>query len=103
MKRIVLAGLAVCGAAALSGCADISQLPASAGVGPNPTLPPPTRTLIPTVNIAPATGWPGGGAPVAAAGTAVSPFATDLAHPRWVYVLPNGDVLVAETNAPPKP
>src|SRR4030095_7598170 len=39
----------------------------------------------------------------AAAGTAVSPFATDLAHPRWVYVLPNGDVLVAETNAPPKP
>ena len=103
MKRIVLAGLAVCVVAALSGCADIAQLPASAGVGPNPTLPPPTRTLIPTVNIAPATGWPAGATPVAAAGTAVSPFATGLFHPRWVYVLPNGDVLVAETNAPPKP
>ena len=103
MKRTVFAGLAVCVAAALSGCGDTAQSPASAGVGPNPTLPPPKTTLIPTVNIAPALGWPAGAQPVAAAGTAVSAFATDLAHPRWVYVLPNGDVLVAETNAPPKP
>ena len=78
-------------------------MPASAGVGPNPTLPPPTKTLIPTVHIAPAAGWPAGATPVAAAGTEVSAFATGLDHPRWVYVLPNGDVLVAETNAPPKP
>jgi glucose/arabinose dehydrogenase len=99
----LFAGLAVCVAAAVSGCGDMAQLPASAGVGPNPTLPLPTRTLIPTVNIAPATGWPAGAKPVAAAGTSVSAFATGLAHPRWVYVLPNGDVLVAETNAPPKP
>ena len=103
MKRIVLAGLAVCVAAALSGCGDTAQLPVSAGVGPKPTLPPPTRTLIPTVHIAPAKGWPAGAKPVAAAGTAVSAFATGLDHPRWVYVLPNGDVLVAETNAPPRP
>jgi glucose/arabinose dehydrogenase len=78
-------------------------LPFSAGVGPDPALPPPATTLIPTVNIAPAVGWPAGAKPVAAAGASVSAFAAGLDHPRWVYVLPNGDVLVAETNAPPKP
>jgi glucose/arabinose dehydrogenase len=90
-------------AAGLSGCGDVAQLPASAGVGPNPTLPPPVHTLITTVNIAPADGWPAGAKPESAPGTAVSAFAADLDHPRWIYVLPNGDVLVAETNAPPKP
>ncbi|PTT06114.1 sorbosone dehydrogenase family protein, partial [Pseudomonas sp. HMWF006] len=63
----------------------------------------PNKTLIPTVNIAPAVGWPTGGKPTAAAGTQVAAFAEGLDHPRWLYVLPNGDVLVAETNAPPKP
>ena len=67
------------------------------------TLPPPHKTLIPTVHIAPAKGWADGDKPVAAAGLAVTAFATGLDHPRWLYVLPNGDVLVAETNAPPKP
>jgi glucose/arabinose dehydrogenase len=66
-------------------------------------MPPPNRTLILTVNIAPAKGWPPGGKPVAAQGTTVGAFAAGLDHPRWLYVLPNGDVLVAETNAPPKP
>ena len=61
------------------------------------------RALIPTVHIAPAKGWPAGAKPMAAAGTTVTAFATGLDHPRWLYVLPNGDVLVAETNAPPKP
>jgi len=72
-------------------------------VGPNPRLPAPQKRWIPTVNIAPAVGWPQGAAPVAAEGLAVQAFARDLDHPRWLYVLPNGDVLVAETNAPPKP
>src|SRR5260370_26543690 len=71
--------------------------------GPSPTLPAPEHSWIPTIDIAPATGWPGGGKPVAANGMAVNAFATGLDHPRTVYVLPNGDVLVAETNAPPKP
>jgi glucose/arabinose dehydrogenase len=66
-------------------------------------LPEPNKTLIPTVNIAPAIGWPDGTKPTAAAGTQVAAFAEGLDHPRWLYVLPNGDVLVAETNAPPKP
>lgn len=71
--------------------------------GPSPTLPPPEHSWLPTVNVAAATGWPVGEKPIAASGMAVTAFATGLAHPRTVYVLPNGDVLVAESNAPPKP
>ncbi|MGZ8915131.1 MAG: PQQ-dependent sugar dehydrogenase [Methylobacter sp.] len=78
-------------------------MPISAGIGPHPLLPPPNPTLIPTVNIAQAVGWPANGKPVAAAGMAVNAFAAGLDHPRWLYVLPNGDVLVAETNAPHRP
>jgi glucose/arabinose dehydrogenase len=89
--------------ASLSACGEISRLPMEAGFGPNPELPSPNPTLIPTVHIAPAKGWPAGGTPVAAQGIAVAAFARGLEHPRWLYVLPNGDVLVAETNAPPKP
>ena len=87
----------------LDACGEVATLPEQAGVGPHPTLPPPNPTLLPTVNIAPAKGWPAGITPKAAAGLAVNAFATGLDHPRWLYVLPNGDVLVAETNAPPQP
>ena len=73
------------------------------GVGPAPQLPAPSSSLVPTVNVADAIGWPAGVGPTATAGLAVKPFASGLDHPRWIYVLPNGDVLVAETNAPPKP
>ncbi len=66
-------------------------------------LPPPSPSLIPTVDIAPAKGWPAGAQPRAGPGTRLTAFARGLEHPRWVYVLPNGDVLVAETNAPPRP
>ena len=72
-------------------------------VGPNPVIRPVDQHLIPTVQVAVAKGWAAGAKPVAAPGLAVNPFATGLNHPRWLYVLPNGDVLVAETNAPPKP
>lgn len=87
----------------LAACGEMATLPVSAGSGPRPTLPPPALTLMPTVNIAPAIGWPAGTKPTAAPGTRVAAFAGDLSHPRWLYVLPNGDVLVAESNAPPKP
>ena len=73
------------------------------GVGTYPILPAPERTVITTVNIAPAVGWANAAKPVAAPGLAVAAFASGLDHPRWLYVLPNGDVLVAETNAPTKP
>jgi glucose/arabinose dehydrogenase len=90
-------------ALALAGCGETATLPVQAGTGPQPVLPAPNRTLIPTVNIARATGWPAGAAPQPAPGTRVAAFASGLEHPRWLYVLPNGDVLVAETNAPPRP
>lgn len=87
----------------LSACGETARLQVTDGSGPAPQLPEPNKTLIPTVNIAPAVGWPKGAKPVAAPGTQVAAFASGLDHPRWLYVLPNGDVLVAETNAPPKP
>ena len=89
-------------AMACSACAADTPAPAGAvGYGPNPQLPAPESSLIPTVNIAKAVGWPAGGKPQAAAGTQVNAFAEGLDHPRWLYVLPNGDVLVAESNTPP--
>lgn len=87
----------------LTACGQQATLPVAAGIGPSPTLPPPNKALIPTVKIAPAKGWSDNGMPIAAPGTRVTAFAKDLNHPRWLYVLPNGDVLVAETNAPLKP
>ena len=82
---------------------ESARLPFEAGVGPSPKLPPPNPSLIPTIDIAPAKGWPDGVKPTAAEGLQVTAFASGLSHPRWVYPLPNGDVLVAETAAPPRP
>ena len=87
----------------LGACGDKSTLPAGAGVGPTPALPAPSKSLFPTVNIAPAKGWPQGGKPAAAPGLQVDALATGLDHPRWIHVLPNGDVLVAESNKPQTP
>ena len=86
---------------ALAGCEEANHTVA-AGTGPNPQLPPPRSSWIPTVNIAPAVGWPEGAKPTAAAGMQVAAFARGLDHPRWLHVLPNGDVLVAESNKPAK-
>ncbi|HAX20649.1 MAG TPA: sorbosone dehydrogenase [Hydrogenophaga sp.] len=87
---------------ALGGCAEPARFTVAEGSGNNPALPTPSRALIPTVNIAPARGWPDGAMPTPAPGLRVQAYARDLDHPRWLLVLPNGDVLVAETNAPPK-
>jgi glucose/arabinose dehydrogenase len=84
-------------------CGDRANLAESEAIGPDPVIPEPSGSLIPTINIAPAEGWPQNARPQAAAGLAVNAFATSLDHPRWLYVLPNGDVLVAETNAPERP
>lgn len=98
-----MAWLACWASLSLAACGEVATLPVSAGSGLRPVLPPPVQTLIPTVNIAPAIGWPVGTKPIAAPGTRVAAFARGLDHPRWLYVLPNGDVLVAESNAPAKP
>ena len=99
MKRAFL----LAGALALAGCMESSQVAHEQSVGPQPQLPSPRKTLVPTVHIAPAKGWPSGRMPTPAAGLSVSAFATGLDHPRWVYVLPNGDVLVAESDHPVQP
>jgi glucose/arabinose dehydrogenase len=103
MKKVRLCLLMLPAMLALAACGEEAQLPVSAGIGPDPELPEPNATLIPTVNIATATGWPGGAKPEAAQGLEVTAFAEGLDHPRWLYVLPNGDVLVAESSAPPRP
>ena len=95
--------LVVLSAVCLGACGDIATLPVSAGYGANPTLPPPYKALIPTVNVASAVGWPTGRTPQTPPNLRVAAFASGLDHPRWIHVLPNGDVLVAETNAPPRP
>jgi glucose/arabinose dehydrogenase len=77
-----------------------AALPPISGYGTSPELPTPNQRLIPVINVASATGWKNGEKPVAAEGMEVTAFASGLDHPRWLYVLPNGDVLVAETNAP---
>lgn len=89
-------------AAVSAGCGDETALPKGADTGPNPSLPKPVTSAVPTVNVAPAKGWPEGQMPEAATGLSVSAFARGLNHPRSILVLPNGDVLVAESNAPPK-
>jgi glucose/arabinose dehydrogenase len=98
--RSLLCALAAC---SLAACGDTARLSEAEQSGPQPKLPPPQTSLIPTVKVAPATGWPQGVTPQAAPGLAVAAYASGLDHPRWVYVLPNGDVLVAETAAPPRP
>ncbi|MDB5433635.1 MAG: sorbosone dehydrogenase [Caulobacter sp.] len=98
--QVLLCGLSL---AALAACATAKPLPAAAGFGPDPTLPAPNGSGLPTVKIAPAASWPPGVTPTPAAGLAVKPFATGLTHPRWLYQLPDGDVLVAETNGPGEP
>jgi len=102
VRRRLLAAVAL-GAVMAAGCASPARLPVSAGTGPRPTLPSPSKAPIPLVHVVTAQGWPDGGKPVAAEGTAVAAFAKGLDHPRWLYILPNGDVLVAETNAPERP
>ncbi|WP_345817189.1 sorbosone dehydrogenase family protein (plasmid) [Paraburkholderia sp. PREW-6R] len=84
----------------LAGCALGPSSPSDNAFGASPPIPAPESTLIPMVNIAPAQPRPAGFMPTAPAGFAVTAFASDLAHPRWLYVLPNGDVLVAESDAP---
>lgn len=87
----------------MMGCGDKASLPISAGFGPAPVLPAPQHALIPTINVVNAIHWSVGQKPTPASGLSVTAFATGLVHPRFIYVLPNGDVLVSETNAPTRP
>jgi glucose/arabinose dehydrogenase len=106
MRRDILLVLRVAALALpLAACSDDPRDTATVAqsYGPSPSLPPPEHSWIPTVDIASVNRWPEGAKPIAANGMTVSAFAIGLDHPRTVYTLPNGDVLVAESNAPPKP
>ena len=109
MRRVAIVILSVVVVVAAAGAflfvlgGDTARLPETAGQGPSPVLPDPVKTLLPTVDIAPAKGWPPGVKPVPAKGLAVTALAQKLSHPRWLKVLPNGDVLVAESDGPPRP
>ncbi|MFC3690728.1 PQQ-dependent sugar dehydrogenase [Chenggangzhangella methanolivorans] len=87
----------------LASCNEEAKVPIAQGHGPNPTLPEPVKSWIPTINLSKAVGWTGDAKPTAASGMQVAEFAGGLDHPRRVYTLPNGDVLVVETAEPPKP
>ncbi|MEQ8300750.1 MAG: sorbosone dehydrogenase family protein [Hyphomonas sp.] len=98
-----IAAIGVIGGTGLVACSTSQPAAISTGFGPSPTLPEPASKLLPTVNIATAKAWTGDAKPTPAAGLSVAEFAGNLDHPRWLYQLPNGDVLIAESNAPPRP
>jgi len=101
--RLALSAAAVAAVLLVAGCGETAKLAPELTTGPRPQLADPNKTLIPTVNVAPAVGWTDTAAPTPAEGLRVTALARGLDHPRWVYTLPNGDVLVAESNKPPKP
>jgi glucose/arabinose dehydrogenase len=81
---------------------DKARLPENAVTGAQPQLSRARKQTVPTVKIAKPVGWSGNAMPTPAEGLQVQPFARGLDHPRWLYRLPNGDVLVAESNSPPR-
>ena len=83
---------------ALAACSAVTP---DTGYGPNPELGEPNPSLLPTVRTARVVGWEEGAAPTAPAGFTVTRYAEDIVHPRWLYVLPNGDVLVAQSSTRP--
>ncbi|WP_066646624.1 MULTISPECIES: PQQ-dependent sugar dehydrogenase [Sphingomonas] len=81
---------------------DQAKLSLAAVQGVQPKITAPRPQMIPTIKVADVVGWQGNAAPTPAPGLKVKTFAAGLDHPRWLYRLPNGDVLVAETNSPPR-
>jgi glucose/arabinose dehydrogenase len=100
MSNLLQVALAAVAISVVPGCRAAT---ATNEYGPSPELVAPTKSIVPTLRIAKAKGWHDGAKPQSAEGTAVTVYAGNLQHPRWLYVLPNGDVLVAESEAPPKP
>jgi glucose/arabinose dehydrogenase len=91
----IFAALALAGCGAEPSTANIDDY-----IGPRPKLEQPSESSFPTMDVADANGWPAGKMPTSAEGLAINEFAGGLNHPRWMLVLPNGDVLVAESDSP---
>ena len=91
---------ALLAALSLAGCGDSGDFDVSSQIGPDPVLPEPSPGLLPDLKVAEVVGWQDGQAPAAPEGLTITAYATDLAHPRTVHTLPNGDVVVVQSNAP---
>jgi glucose/arabinose dehydrogenase len=102
-RQIAVFAASLAASITLASCGHTARLSIPSSEGTQPVLPPPQKSLFPTIHIAPAEGWKSHEQPSAAPGVTVNAFAQGLSHPRWAYVLPNGDVLVAETDTPSKP
>jgi glucose/arabinose dehydrogenase len=90
------------GAASLVAACGPQPIDAHRQVGPNPFLPPPHQYLMPPMRLPKVVKW-NGAAPAVAAGLQIKALATGLMNPRNLYVLPNGDVLVVESDGPTPP
>ena len=101
--RLALCGAAVTAAFALSGCDKGDPDQQKAQYGPSATLPALQQYLLPPMKVIPSGTWLAGQTPTVAAGLSIKALASDLKHPRSVYVLPNGDILIVESNGPKAP
>ncbi len=101
----LVAGLAAIGVTVclLTGCNGDDAFDPASQIGPNPVLPEPHQYLFPPMHLSSATGWKAGEKPNVASGLKIEAIATGLEHPRSLYVLPNGDILIVESKAPPAP
>ena len=84
-----------------AGCSGQDDFDVSTQIGPDPALPEPSISLVPDLKVAEVVGWADGKTPVVPEGLTVTAYATDLANPRTVHTLPNGDVLVVQSKGPP--
>src|SRR5690606_34399940 len=87
----------------LAGCGDDgADFDVSSQIGPDPVLPEPSHyDLLPDLKVAEVVGWQEGETPTVPDGLTITAYAEDLAHPRTVHTLPNGDVLVVQSREPP--
>jgi glucose/arabinose dehydrogenase len=99
--RLARLALICAATSGVAGCSDDNSFDPMSQVGPNPNLPEPHQYLLPPTHIASVVGWKNGEKPAVGAGLKVEALATGLEHPRSLYVLPNGDVLIVESKAPP--
>ncbi len=95
--------MALCAAFVLAPLAASAEEPfdIQSQIGPNPVLPDIQQYLFPPMHLSSVVGWKNGEKPTVAAGLKIEALAADLQHPRSLYTLPNGDVLVVESKAPP--
>jgi len=99
-RTLQASALAFAVAFVLAGCAGKAQLDAEQQSGASPEMPPAKNFLVPPMQVPDMAGWKEGQTPKVAAGLRIDSIASDLMHPRQLYTLPNGDVLVVESNGP---